>query len=66
LVRRPAATAASIRASAAPLIAASSRSRGTFSRFATSSRNAFCSAALSTFGLAGVGDGVGVVVCAAA
>ena len=50
----PAATAASIRASAAPLIAASSCSRGTFSRLATSSRKAFCSAARSA-GLASVG-----------
>ena len=45
LVSFPAATAASIRASAAPLRAASNWSRVTFSRLATSSRNAFCSAA---------------------
>ena len=47
LVSLPAATAASIRASAAPLIAASSLSRVTFSRPARSSRKAFCSAARS-------------------
>ena len=50
LVSFPAATAASIRASAAPLSAASNWSRVTFSRLATSSRNAFCSAARSAPG----------------